>query len=139
VSVRGCLQPSFAFFDELLQGERVRIQDPHVSATLFDVAPLLHHQTSLRAGTVFDNTKLPLTQWFLAIYLLTQSKTNMAALELARHLGVCYRSAWRMKHKLMEVMRERETSRRLDGFVEIDDAYLGGECNGGKRGRGSQT
>ncbi|HYW76780.1 MAG TPA: IS1595 family transposase [Gammaproteobacteria bacterium] len=98
-----------------------------------------HHQTSLRAGTVFDNTKLALTQWFLAIYLLTQSKTNMAALELARHLGVCYRSAWRMKHKLMEAMRERETSRRLDGFVEIDDAYLGGERNGGKRGRGSEN
>jgi hypothetical protein len=61
-----------------------------------------------------------------------------AALELRRHLGVCYKSAWLIKHKLMEVMREREASRVLDGRVEIDDAYLGGELPGGKTGRGSR-
>lgn len=98
-----------------------------------------HHQTSLRAGTVFENTKLPLTKWFLAMYLLTQSKTNVAALELTRHLDVCYRSAWRMKHKLMVAMTERESTRQLGGFVELDDAYLGGERNGGKPGRGSEN
>ena len=43
-----------------------------------------------------------------------------------RYLGVCYKTAWLMKHKLMEVMREREDSRQLEGRVEIDDAYLGG-------------
>ena len=98
-----------------------------------------HHQTSLRAGTVFDHTRLPLTTWFLALYLLTQSKTNVAALELTRHLGVCYRTAWRMKHKLMQAMNAREATRRLGGLVQIDDAYLGGERNGGKRGRGSEN
>jgi ribosomal protein L37AE/L43A len=98
-----------------------------------------HHQTSLHAGTVFENTKLPLTTWFLALYLLTQSKTNIAALELTRHLGVCYRTAWRMKHKLMQAMTERESTRRLDGFVQLDDAYLGGERTGGKPGRGSEN
>ena len=41
---------------------------------------------------MFASTKLPLTRWFLALYLLTQSKTNMAVLELMRHLGVCYRA-----------------------------------------------
>ena len=51
------------------------------------------HQTSLISDTLFASTKLPLTRWFLAFYLLTQSKTNMAALELMRHLGVCYRLA----------------------------------------------
>ena len=56
-----------------------------------------------------------------------------------RHLGVCYKTAWLVKHKLMEVMRVREDSRQLDGRVEIDDAYLGGELVGGKRGRGSQN
>ena len=56
-----------------------------------------------------------------------------------RHLGVCYKTAWLVKHKLMEVMREREDSRVLDGRVEIDDAYLGGELAGGKSGRGSQN
>lgn len=98
-----------------------------------------HHQTSLHAGTVFEHTRLPLTTWFLALYLLTQSKTNVAALELMRHLGVCYRTAWRLKHKLMQAMYAREASRRLGGIVQIDDAYLGGERNGGKRGRGSEN
>lgn len=106
-----------------------------------------HRQTSLRAGTVFDHTRLPLTTWFLALYLLTSSKTNVAALELTRHLGVCYRTAWRVKHdqrksprdKLMQAMNTREARRRLGGVVQIDDAYLGGERNGGKPGRGSEN
>ena len=97
------------------------------------------HQCSAISGTIFESTKLALTTWFLAMHLLTQSKNNVSALELKRHLGVCYKSAWLMKHKLMEVMRQREDSRVLDGRVEIDDAYLGGERSGGKSGRGSEN
>lgn len=97
------------------------------------------HQTTLLSGTLFEATKLPLRTWFLAIHLLTATKTNMAALELKRHLGVCNRTAWRLKHKVMQAMTEREESRQLNGFVQIDDAYLGGERNGGKPGRGSEN
>ena len=97
------------------------------------------HQCSVISGTIFEATKLPLSRWFLAMHLLTQSKNNIAALELMRHLGVCYKTAWLMKHKLMEVMREREEARQLEGRVEIDDAYLGGERTGGKVGRGSEN
>ncbi len=97
------------------------------------------HQASLIAGTMFQGTKLPLRTWMLALHLLTSTKTNMAALELMRHLGINYKSAWRMKHKIMQVMAEREATRRLSGFVQIDDAYLGGERNGGKAGRGSEN
>jgi hypothetical protein len=97
------------------------------------------HQTSLRAGTVFEASKLPLTRWFLAMQLLTQAKNNVSALELKRQLGVCYRTAWLVKHKIMEAMRLREDRRELDGRVEIDDAYLGGERSGGKPGRGSEN
>ena len=53
--------------------------------------------------------------------------------------GVCYRTAWLVKHKLMEVMRLREDGRQLTGRVEIDDAYLGRERSGGKVGRGSEN
>lgn len=95
-------------------------------------------QTSLISGTIFQATKLPLTRWFLAMHLLTQSKNNVSALELMRHLGVCYKTAWLMKHKLLEVMFLREEPRMLDGRVEVDDAYLGGE-HPGKRGRGSEN
>lgn len=96
-------------------------------------------QSSLLAGTILTKTKVPLSKWFLALYLLTQTKTNLAALELMRHLGVAYNTAWRMKHKLMEVMIGGESDTKLQGSVQIDDAYLGGELNGGKLGRGSEN
>lgn len=95
------------------------------------------HQCSVTSGTLFESTKLPLSRWFLAMHLLTQAKNNVSALELKRHLGVSYPTAWLVKHKLMEAMRQRESTRRLSGRVEIDDAYLGGERSGGKTGRGS--
>ena len=97
------------------------------------------HQTTLTAGTLFEDTKLPLRTWMLAMHLLTSTKTNLAALELMRHLGVNYKTAWRLKHKVMQAMTEREDSRKLQGFVQLDDAYLGGERNGGKPGRGSEN
>jgi hypothetical protein len=106
---------------------------------LYFQCTVCRHQCSVTSGTVFGATKLPLTRWFLAMHLLTQSKNNVAALELMRHLGVCYKTAWHIKHKLMEVMRVREEGRQLDGRVEIDDAYLGGERSGGKTGRGSEN
>lgn len=95
------------------------------------------HQTSLISGTIFEASKLPLSRWFVALQLLSQSKNNVSALELKRQLGVSYRSAWLMKHKILESMRLAEDDRRLDGRVEIDDAYLGGEHSGGKTGRGA--
>jgi ribosomal protein L37AE/L43A len=97
-----------------------------------------HEQTTLSSGTLFHATKLPLTVWFQGIYLVTQNKNNLSALSLKRHLGICYRSAWRMKHKLMEAMAEREAPRRLRGEVVADDAYLGGK-HAGKPGRGSEN
>jgi len=96
-----------------------------------------HHPTSLTAGTIFEKTKLPLTTWFLGIHLLTQSKTGLSALELKRQLGVSYNTAWLMKHKVMQVMKERDDSKPLKGLVQLDDVYWGGERHGGKRGRGS--
>lgn len=95
------------------------------------------HQTSLTAGTIFHASKLPLTVWFQAMYHLTQSKTGISSLELARRLGVTQTTAWTLKHKLLQVMLEREADKPLTGRVEMDDAYLGGEHAGGKRGRGA--
>jgi transposase-like protein len=95
-------------------------------------------QVSLRAGTVFQDSKLPLTTWFWAIYHLSQSKGGISSIELGRRLGVKQPTAWLVKHKLMRVMLEREAKKpQLKGRVEIDDAYLGGERSGGKRGRGA--
>ena len=96
-------------------------------------------QTSLKSGTIFARTLLPLTKWFQGMYLLTQSKNSISGLELARQLGVRPDTAALMRHKLMSVMVEREGSRKLAGRVEMDDVVLGGEkseADGGKRGRG---
>src|SRR5215210_6123090 len=95
-------------------------------------------QVRLTAGTVFQDTKLPLTTWFIAVYHLTQSKGGISSVELGRRLGVKQGTAWLMKHKLMRAMQAREAMKpKLSGRVEVDDAYLGGERSGGKRGRGA--
>jgi len=98
-----------------------------------------HHQTSLISGTIFEQTKLPLTTWFLAIHLIGQAKTGLSALALMRHLGVSYNTAWGLKHKIMQVMKERDDSKPLAGIIQLDDVYWGGERRGGKRGRGSEN
>ncbi len=69
---------------------------------------------------------------------MSQSKNNISGLELKRQLGVCYRTAWLVNFKLMQVMRERQADCLLGGLVISDDAYLGGERRG-MRGRGSEN
>jgi len=98
------------------------------------------HQVSLTAGTIFHSTNLPLTLWFQAMYMITQSKRGISSLELARRLGVTQTTAWKVQHKLAQVMLEREADEPVGGpdkRVEMDDAYLGGARHGGKRGRGA--
>lgn len=97
------------------------------------------HQTSVIAGTLFSGTKLPLTTWFLAIYLISQAKTGLSSLALKRQLGVSYPTAWLIQHKISRAMMQVESERRLDGAIQLDDAYLGGERSGGKVGRGSEN
>ena len=96
-----------------------------------------HHQTSVTAGTIFHSSHLSLTKWFLAMYLLTQSKKGISALELSRQIGTSYNTSWRVKHKLMQVMLERDSTKKLSGRIEIDDSYLGAKRVGGQRGRGA--
>jgi ribosomal protein L37AE/L43A len=94
-------------------------------------------QTSPIAGTIFASTHLPLPLWFRAMYHLTQSKQGISSVELGRRLGVRQSTAWKIKHKLAQVMMERDATKPLTGRVELDDAYVGGERTGGKRGRGA--
>ena len=94
------------------------------------------HQVSLTAGTIFHATKLPLTTWFLAMWLVATAKNGISSVELGRRLGIKQTNAWALKQKIMAVMAGRESAKRLDGRVEMDDAYLGGH-RPGKRGRGA--
>ena len=101
-----------------------------------DRLKILAWETSVKAGTIFASSKLPLRVWFKAIYLVTQSKKGISSIELGRRLGVTQTAAWMMKHKLAQVMLERNASNRLKGNVQMDDAYIGG-ARSGRRGRGS--
>jgi hypothetical protein len=94
------------------------------------------HQVSLTAGTIFHATKLPLTSWFLAMWLIATAKNGISSVELGRRLGITQTNAWALKQKIMAAMTARENARRLDGRVEMDDVYLGGH-RPGKRGRGA--
>lgn len=97
------------------------------------------HQATLTAGTIMQATKLPLTTWFQAFYLIGQAKTGISSLELSRHLGVKYDTAWLLHNKILRAMSEREDAYVLRGKIQMDDAYLGGERTGGKVGRGSEN
>jgi transposase-like protein len=94
------------------------------------------YEVSVTAGTIFQDTRLPLTLWFRAIWWVTSQKTGASALGLQRLLGLgSYRTAWSWLHKLRRAM-VRPGRDRLTGRVEVDETYLGGE-KPGKRGRGA--
>ncbi len=92
-------------------------------------------QHALLAGTIFEQTKTPLTTWFLAIYWFIASKGGLSALELKRHMGFkSDQTAWTWLHKLRRAMAVRGGP--LEGPVEVDETLLGGP-EPGKRGRGA--
>lgn len=96
-------------------------------------------QTSITAGTIFEKTRLPLLTWFRAIWVLTSSKSGVSAKELERELGIGYRAAWLMLHKLRRAMvRPGRDGDKLSGEIEVDESYLGGPSPGSKRGRGAE-
>ena len=83
-----------------------------------------HRQTSITAGTIFDSTKIPLTVWFQAIYFMTQDKKGISAMKLHRYLGISYNSAWRMRHKLMQVIMEPDREHSSFKFDELTDTRV---------------
>ena len=73
-------------------------------------------QTSPIAGTIFASTKLQLRVWFRALYHLTQTKQGISSIELGRRLGVTQTTAWKLEHKLGQVMLERDSTKRLSPY-----------------------
>lgn len=97
------------------------------------------YQTSVIAGTIFQDTHKPLTLWFRAIWYVTSQKNGTSALGLQGVLGLgSYRTAWLWLHKLRRAMI-RPGRDKLQGVVEVDETYIGGPENGGKRGRGAEN
>ena len=85
-----------------------------------------HYQFSATSGTIFHDTHLPLTKWFLATYLLCESKKGMSACQIQRTLGISYKTAWYLCHRIRAAMLE-VAPEPLDGTVEIDETYVAGK------------
>jgi len=99
-----------------------------------------NHQTSVTVGTIFQKTRKPLLLWFHVMWWIAAQKTGISATNLKDFMGFgSYETAWTWLHKLRKAM-VRPGREKLEGEVEVDETYIGGEEKGtGKRGRGAQT
>jgi len=89
------------------------------------------YQFSVTAGTIFHDTHLPLKKWFIATYLLCQSRKGMSANQLKRTLGISYKTAWYLCHRIRAAMSAAEGERQpLGGTVEVDETFVGGKQRG---------
>jgi transposase-like protein len=84
------------------------------------------YQFSVTAGTVFHDSHLPLWKWFLATYMMVESKKGMSANQLRRTLGVAYKTAWYLCHRIRSAMDVADPQ-LLTGVVEVDETYVGGK------------
>lgn len=84
-------------------------------------------QYTVTVGTIFEGSHIPLNKWLLAFYLLCSSKKGISAHQLHRMLGITYKSAWFMAHRIRYAMSQPAFSRPLSGTVEVDETYVGGK------------
>jgi transposase-like protein len=99
-----------------------------------------HYQFSVTAGTIMHRSHLPLRKWFLAIYLMCESKKGMSANQLKRTLGVSYKTAWFLCHRIREAMgNDPFTGPTLFGIIEVDEKWIGGHQRGAGSGPYSTT
>ncbi|MFH1994923.1 MAG: IS1595 family transposase, partial [Nitrospinota bacterium] len=78
------------------------------------------------AGTIFHKSRTGLRDWFFAIFLFSTSKNGVSAKEIERHIGVTYKTAWRMAKEIRKLFREISPP-HLSGIVEMDETYIGGK------------
>lgn len=97
---------------------------------------------SIKVGTIFEDSKIGLRQWFMAIWLITSHKKGIASTQLAKDIGVTQKTAWFMTHRLRHAAQTKSFNRPLDGEVEADETFIGGkeknkhawQRTGGKQG-----
>src|SRR5437868_8304684 len=87
------------------------------------------YQFSVTSGSIFHDSHLPLWKWFLAIYLMIESKKGISACQVQRTVQVSYKTAWFLCHRVRAAMREVSAD-LLKGIVEVDETYVGGRFHG---------
>ncbi len=109
---------------------------PHKKEPAYSCQWCGHHLHPM-AGTIFEDSRTSLQYWFYAMYLFTTSRHGVPAKELQRQLGVTYKAAWRLGHKIREHMAAVDGEEPLSGVVEVDETYVGGH-RPGRPGRGAK-
>jgi transposase-like protein len=79
-----------------------------------------------KIGTIFENTKIPLKKWFLAIYIATSHKKGISSCQLSKDISVTQKTAWFILHRIREMLKVK-APRMLDDMVEVDETYIGGK------------
>jgi transposase-like protein len=92
------------------------------------------YQFSVTTGTIFNDSHLPLPSWFMAVLLLVEARKGMSANQVKRTLGVSYKTAWYLCHRIRAAMKEVDQP-MLDGTVEMDETYVGGKQRNPRRGK----
>lgn len=114
------------------------IESWKITDTVFECKDC-HYQSTVIAGTIFQDTHKPLTLWFRAIWYATSQKNGTSALGLQKVLGLgSYQTAWTWLHKLRRAMI-RPGRDKLKGIIEVDEVFISAPGKGGKRGRGAEN
>jgi transposase-like protein len=92
---------------------------------------------TVRIGTIFEDSALPLQKWFMAFYLVTAHKKGISSMQLARDIGVTQKTAWFMLHRIRYCVNSGKFNKPLSGIVEMDETFVGGKIK--NKGRGSHT
>jgi len=99
-----------------------------------------------KVGTIFEDTKIPLIKWYMALYIFSSHKKGISSHQLAKDVDVTQKTAWFMLHRLRFAFNTPELKTQMDGVIEIDETYVGGEDKNkhankksGKRGRNNDT
>ncbi len=93
-------------------------------------------QFTVRTGTIFERSHVPLATWLIVYHLLCASKKGISALQVSRMVGVTYKTAWFMCHRIRYGVKQDDLP-RMTGTIEVDETYVGGIARNAKRGRGA--
>jgi transposase-like protein len=93
------------------------------------------YQFTVRVGSILQDSKLPLWKWFVAVFLMVESKKGISANQIRRMTGTTYKTAWYLTHRIRQAMVEAQGSRRLTGTVEMDATFIGGKPRFPRKGK----